>query len=162
MTTNSIHPLSTPVKWDELIRWITDQLSAIPFQSAPIPESWRDLITWLITELEASFGNPKSTDDNEKWESLFRDAHDRAKETLDAGAERVINHIREMPSAARAPAAVWWKVAWEKIMEFFTKMVNFICDVGRTMWDRVKAWFARIKEAFARLWARCSSKGRGQ
>lgn len=67
-----------------------------------------------------------------------------------------------MPSAKRGPAAVWWKVAWEKITAFFTKLVDLICGAGRTMWERVKAWFARIREAFARLWARCSSSGSGQ
>lgn len=99
--------------------------------------------------------------DNEKWEMNFRDANAKAKKTLDAGAERVIDHIREMPRAARPRTAVWWKVAWEKIVMFFTKLVDAMCGVGHTMWERVKAWFARIRQAIVRAWSAYSGSGQG-
>lgn len=67
-----------------------------------------------------------------------------------------------MPSAVRAPATVWWKVAWEDITAFFTKLMDGICGFGQSMWESVKALFAKIRRAFARVWARCSSSGSGQ
>lgn len=86
----------------------------------------------------------------EKWEENIRNAHTKLMETLDAGVEKVIEHINGMPEQARRPAAAWWKVAWQEVAEYIAEMVNCICDVGQGLWERVKVWFAKIKDAILR------------
>lgn len=152
---------SLPVEWEDLLDWIVRQLKAIPTPSAPIPDDWKILIIEIISQLEATFSRAYGAGDD-KWEQSFRNAHEKSKEKMDAGAEKVIDHIKEMPEKARGPAAGWWKSVWEKITEFVSRMVNYIIGVARTVWERVKAWFARLKRAIMKLWADWMSPNPGQ
>lgn len=94
---------------------------------------------------------------DDKWEESFRTAHENSKEKLDAGAEKVVEHIKELSAAERAPAAAWWRVAWHAITEFIVRMGKCVAGVAQTWWQRVKAWFARLKRAIAEAWASWTS-----
>lgn len=138
MTTLHSSLLHSPVpsiEWDDLL--------------ARVPPEWAEVLHSLINALENSFGTPGAS---ETWESSFRSTHRRSMDTLDAAAETVIYEIKTLPEQQRPQAVAWWKRAWAAIVQFVVRMEQCVADAVCTAWEKVKAWFARVRRAIVRAW----------
>lgn len=130
-----LHSPSPSIEWDDLL--------------ARVPAEWVAVLLSLISALENTFGTPSA---GETWEASFRSAHRRSLETLNAAAEDVIYEIKALPEQQRPQAAAWWKRAWGAIVQFVARLEQCVADAVCTAWEKVKAWFARVRCAIARAW----------
>lgn len=107
--------------------------------------------------------------DEENWVKEINSMNEASKETLDEATKEVIKFIRTLPQESRKPAVSWWRALWAKITAFSVKTMNSLAGLFDTIrqavhsvWDKIKTFFARIKQSIRDAWADFKSLWSGQ